>query len=198
MPHPDSLQPYRDRRSADRTPEPAGRLTPVPGSRIFVVQKHDATNLHWDFRLELDGVLKSWAVPKGPSTDPRDKRLAVTTEDHPLAYRNFEGTIPEGEYGAGTVLVWDRGTYRVLTERDDRAADPETAIEKGHIAVWLDGEKLKGGYALTRTRGRGEKSQWLLVKMRDEEADARRNPVSTQPESVISGRTLEEIAEEEG
>jgi DNA ligase D-like protein (predicted 3'-phosphoesterase) len=162
---------------------------------VFVIQKHDATTLHYDVRLEAAGVLKSWAVPKGPSTDPREKRLAMLTEDHPLGYASFEGVIPEGLYGAGPVIVWDTGTYRNLTERDGRPVPVEEAVEEGHVAVWLDGTKLTGGYALTRTgTGRGRRQKWLLVKMKDEGADARRNPVRTQPESVLSGRRIEELA----
>lgn len=157
----------------------------------FVIHKHDASSLHYDFRLEVDGVLKSWAVPKGPSTDPRAKRLAVEVEDHALSYGDFEGVISEG-YGKGTVLVWDRGTYRNLDEERSMA----DALAAGHARFWLDGEKLTGGWTLQRTRA-GEKPQWLLIKRRDEGADARRNPQSTQPESVKTGRTLEQVAEED-
>ena len=157
----------------------------------FVIHKHDASSLHYDFRLEVDGVLKSWAVPKGPSTDPRVKRLAVQVEDHQLSYGDFEGVISEG-YGAGTVIVWDRGTYRPL----DEEASMADALGAGHARFWLDGEKLRGGWTLQRTRG-GEKPQWLLIKRRDEGADARRNPQSTQPESVKTGRTIEEVADHE-
>jgi DNA ligase D-like protein (predicted 3'-phosphoesterase) len=163
-----------------------------------VIQKHDARNLHYDFRLEIDGVLASWAVPKGPSTDPREKRLAVRTEDHPLDYADFEGTIAAGEYGGGTVLVWDHGTYRNLKE-DDGVSMAE-ALADGHLTVWLEGEKLSGGYALTQTHMRGDPKNWLLVKMDDDEADARRNPTSTEPDSVLTGRSLDEVAadDEEG
>jgi len=134
-------------------------------------------------------VLKSWAVPKGPSTNVRDRRIAIRTEDHPLDYIDFEGVIEEGQYGAGTVIVWDTGTYRNLTERDGHEVPVDEAVEAGHVAVWLEGAKLRGGYALTRFRER----DWLLVKMRDEGADARRNPVRTQPESVLTGRTNEDL-----
>jgi DNA ligase D-like protein (predicted 3'-phosphoesterase) len=161
----------------------------------FVIQKHDASTLHYDFRLEVDGVLKSWAVPKGPSTDPREKRLAMPTDDHDLDYIDFEGTIPEGEYGAGTVLVWDTGPYHTLKTDDNGNPVPMgDSVNKGHITVWLDGEKIKGGYALTRV-AQGADERWLLVKMDDEEADARRNPVSTEPASVQTDRTLDEVAE---
>ena len=153
----------------------------------FVIHKHDASRLHYDFRLELDGVLKSWAVPKGPSTDPRQKRLAVEVEDHPVSYIDFEGVIGEG-YGSGAVSGWDAGTYRTLDEDRSMAE----ALESGHARVWLEGHKLRGGWSLVRT-GRGAKPQWLLIKRRDEEADARRRPTSTQRESVVSGRTIDEL-----
>ncbi|MGM0373982.1 MAG: DNA polymerase ligase N-terminal domain-containing protein [Chloroflexota bacterium] len=162
---------------------------------MFVIQKHDASNLHYDFRIEVEGVLKSWAVPKGPSTDPSEKRLALPTEDHPLAYANFEGVIPEDEYGGGTVLVWDRGSYRNLKEEEED--DPPSIsqqIKEGHVTLWLQGQKLSGGYALIRT-GSDDDARWLMIKMEDEKADARRNPTSTEPDSVITGRTLDEFRE---
>jgi DNA ligase D-like protein (predicted 3'-phosphoesterase) len=187
-----NLAKYRQKRDFRRTPEPSGRRRRRGARPRFVIQKHDATTLHYDFRLEAGGVLKSWAVPKGPSTSPRDKRLAMPTEDHPLDYADFEGVIPEGEYGAGPVIVWDTGTYRNLTEKDGREVPVENAVRKGHVKVWLEGQKLTGGYALTRI-GQGTKGRWILVKMDDEAADARRNPVNTQPESVLSGRTVEEL-----
>jgi DNA ligase D-like protein (predicted 3'-phosphoesterase) len=158
-----------------------------------VIQKHAASSLHYDFRLEVDGTLRSWAVPKGPSTDPREKRLAVEVEDHPLEYADFEGVIGAGSYGAGAVIVWDAGTYRNLDEERTLAE----ALEAGHARIWLEGEKLRGGWTLQRTRG-GEKPQWLLIKRRDEAADARRRPQSTQPESVRTGRTVEQVAREAG
>ncbi|WP_214021149.1 DNA polymerase ligase N-terminal domain-containing protein [Methanoculleus sp.] len=195
MAGPDTLDEYREKRDFSRTPEPPGEreATSLP---IFVIQKHHATTLHYDFRLEADGVLKSWAVPKGPSLDPKEKRLAVPTEDHPLDYADFEGVIPAGSYGAGTVLVWDRGTYQNLTEKDGRKIGVAEALGRGHVSVRLEGEKVRGGYALTRFRtGKGE--AWFLVKMDDAEADPTRNPVATEPRSVVSGRTLEEIAAEE-
>jgi DNA ligase D-like protein (predicted 3'-phosphoesterase) len=154
----------------------------------FVIQQHAARTLHYDFRLEAGGALKSWAVPKGLSTDPREKRLAVQVEDHQIGYADFEGAIGSG-YGAGRVIVWDRGTWRSLTD-----GPPEEALERGHLSFWLEGEKLRGGWTLHRTRG-GAKPQWLVIKRRDEGADARRDPVSTQPESVLSGRTLDEIGD---
>ena len=144
----------------------------------FVIQQHAATALHYDFRLEADGVLKSWAVPKGPSTDPRVKRLAVQVDDHSLAHADYEGP---------RVIIWHAGTWRPLT--DGPVAD---SLAKGHLSFWLEGEKLRGGWTLQRTGG-GAKPQWLLIKRRDEEADARRNPVSTQPESIKSGLTIDQV-----
>ena len=190
---PDRLKRYRQKRDPATTPEPGVREAPAPerrrtGEPRFVIQKHDATSLHYDFRLEVDGTLRSWAVPKGPSTDPRQKRLAVEVEDHPLDYADFEGVIGAG-YGSGAVIVWDAGTYRNLDEERSMAE----ALEAGHAKVWLEGEKLRGGWTLQRTHA-GAKPQWLLIKRRDEGADARRNPQSTQPESVKSGRTVEEVA----
>jgi DNA ligase D-like protein (predicted 3'-phosphoesterase) len=192
----DSLNEYRSKRDFRRTSEPSGGDRGPSEQAMFVIQKHDASTLHYDFRLEVNGVLKSWAVPKGPSTDPRQKRLAIPTEDHPLEYADFEGVIPEGEYGAGTVLVWDTGPYRNLQAEKEDLSDPsmEAAIDRGKVEVWLEGKKLKGGYALIRT-GKGHDSRWLLIKMDDECADARRNPTSTEPDSVLSGLTLEEIAD---
>jgi DNA ligase D-like protein (predicted 3'-phosphoesterase) len=192
----DTLGTYRDKRDPARTTEPpAGPKRRGRGRPRFVVHQHDATTLHYDFRLEAAGVLKSWAVPKGPSTNPKDKRLAMPTEDHPLDYADYEGLIPEGQYGAGPVIVWDAGSYRNLTERDGAAVPVERAVQDGHVAVWLEGRKLSGGYALTRI-GKGSRGRWLLVKMDDEAADARRKPVKTQPESVISGRTIQQVAAE--
>jgi len=201
----DPLARYREKRDFRKTSEPAGAKKSGKENRknIFVIQKHDASNLHYDFRLEVDGVLKSWAVPKGPSTDPRDKRMAVPTEDHPLDYADFEGVIPEGEYGAGTVMVWDIGPYTNL--RADKGKDHDKkkgtktmqeSLAAGKVEIWLEGKKIRGGYALIQT-GKGKNERWLLIKMKDAEADARRNPVSTEPDSALSGRTLEEIHEQD-
>jgi DNA ligase D-like protein (predicted 3'-phosphoesterase) len=192
---PDPLRDYRAKRDLTRSPEPPGGHLRRRGEPIFVVQKHAARSLHYDFRLEVGGVLKSWAVPKGPSTDPREKRLAMAVEDHPLEYAEFEGVIGDGEYGAGAVIVWDTGSYRNLTERDGAEVPLEQALAEGHAKVELRGQKLRGGYALTRTGGEG-RERWLLVKTRDAEADARRRPVSTEPESVVSGRTVEQVVAE--
>ncbi len=191
----DKLKEYKSKRDFDKTSEPRGGSR-SKGGRAFVIQKHDASNLHYDLRLEIDGVLKSWAVPKGPSTDPSEKRMALETEDHPLGYKDFEGVIPEDEYGAGPVMVWDRGTYKNQKREKGRLLAMDKAYDKGRIEVWLDGDKLKGGYALIRT-GKKSDNRWLLIKMKDDEADARRNPVSSQPKSVLSGRTLKQIESDE-
>lgn len=193
---------YQRKRDFARTPEPqAAGAKPKPGRwPLFVIQQHAATSMHFDFRLEAAGALKSWAVPKGPSTDPRDKRLAMPTEDHPLSYVDFEGVIPVGEYGGGPMIVWDRGVYENRSV-DKRGHDVSVAkaVELGSVKVWLHGQKIGGGYALVRTGSRpGERPRWLLVKERDAEADARRNPTRTQPESVVSGRTLKQVLADEG
>lgn len=187
----DALREYLDKRNLDVSGEPGGG-DPAERPR-FVIQRHDASTLHYDVRLEVDGVLKSWAVPKGPSTDPRDKRFATPTEDHPLDYIDFEGRIPEDQYGGGTVIVWDTGTYQNITEADGALVPMAQALEAGHAKVWLQGRKLSGGYAFTRARLGGRDDQWLLVKVDDAGADRRRNPVSTQPESVLSGRTNQDL-----
>jgi len=185
------LSEYRKKRDFRKTPEPCGReeheSLPSP---LFVIQEHDASSLHYDLRLETGGVLASWAVPKGPSTVKGKKRLAVRTENHPLQYAAFEGVIPEGEYGGGRMIVWDRGTYRSMEGEEENRQVPESALEDGHIRVWLEGSKLRGGYSLSRM-GKGKK--WLLTKLDDDAADARRNPVKTEPESVLSGKTVEQI-----
>ena len=162
---------------------------------IFVIQKHDASRLHYDFRIEVDGALKSWAVPKGLSTDPGAKRLAIRTDDHDLDYADFEGVIPDGEYGAGTVLVWDSGTFENRTEHDGEAVNIGSALDNGHAVICLRGKKLSGGYTLQRIRDKASE-QWLIIKVDDDDADARRNPVSTQPESVRTGRNIEEVADD--
>jgi bifunctional non-homologous end joining protein LigD len=158
----DPLALYNAKRDFAKTAEPAGTLAPGNGNS-FIVQKHDATRLHWDFRLELDGVLKSWAVTRGPSLDPNEKRLAVRTEDHPLSYATFEGTIPKGEYGGGTVMLWDRGTWSVI-----KGKSPED-LEKGHLHFVLDGERMKGEWLLIRLKPRGKEKRenWLLRKIDD-------------------------------
>ncbi|HEX9052367.1 MAG TPA: DNA ligase D [Anaeromyxobacter sp.] len=184
---PDRLERYRRMRDPGRTPEPFGRPggDPLLAPRLFVVQKHAARRLHWDFRLELGGTLRSWAVPKGPSFDPADKRMAVEVEDHPIEYANFEGTIPAGNYGAGAVIVWDRGTWTPL-------GDPYEGLEQGKLVFQLSGYKLRGEWTLVRTRPQGGKQQWLLMKHR---GDAWAGPGRALPqESVLSGRLLEDVA----
>ncbi|MGV3764582.1 MAG: DNA ligase D [Chitinophagaceae bacterium] len=186
------LTQYKKKRDLRATPEPAGGRAPAAGKLRFVVQKHDARSLHYDFRLEMNGVLKSWAVPKGPSTQPSDKRLAVMVEDHPFDYRNFEGTIPEGNYGAGTVIVWDEGFYEpIVPVKSKKAAEKELnkQLKSGSLKVRLFGSKLKGEYALVHTK-QSEKS-WLLIKHKDEYATS--TDVTRKTRSVKSGKTLEEI-----
>ncbi len=193
MPDTERLKRYHDRRDFRASPEPSGDAQPSEGSPVFVIQKHDASSLHYDLRLEVEGVLKSWSIPKGPSTDPRQRRLAIQTEDHPIEYADFEGVIPEGEYGAGTVIVWDHGTFQNLrAEKEGDGASLKASLEEGKLEVWLNGEKLRGGYALIHW-GEPEKNHWLLIKMQDEQADARRKPTRTQPLSSKTGRTLDEV-----
>jgi DNA ligase D-like protein (predicted 3'-phosphoesterase) len=191
----DKLSACKRKRDLGRTPDLKGKSKRTKKRRIYVIQKHDASRLHYDLRLEINGVLKSWAVPKGPSTDPSEKRLAVETEDHPLGYEDFEGVIPENEYGAGTVMVWDIGGYENTKQRNGGQKAMTKCYDDGEIEVKLNGKKLKGGYVLKRFR-RGKKPQWLLIKMRDADADARRNPVSSQPKSALSNRTLKQIAKD--
>lgn len=193
----DKLKEYREKRDFRRTGEPAGAAGRPEQEPVFVVQQHDASRMHWDFRLQIGGVLVSWAVPKGPSTDPGKRRLAVRTEDHPLEYARFEGRIPDGQYGAGVVIVWDAGTFDNVSEKDGERLLAAEALDAGHVTVRLHGEKLAGGYSLIHAKMGGEDKNWLLVKVDDEYADARKNPVSTQPRSVVSGRTLAEVAGEE-
>lgn len=185
----EKLKSYNNKRNFKKTKEPKGSSSSSNDDPIFVIQHHDASNLHYDFRLEHDGILKSWAIPKGPSTNPKDTRLAIETEDHPLDYHNFEGHIPESEYGGGDVIVWDHGTYDHITEKDDKAISFKAAYDKGHITVILHGEKLQGGYTLIHTND----DKWLLKKTKDAASDARRNPTKTEPGSVISGKTIEDI-----
>ncbi|MGC9515603.1 DNA polymerase ligase N-terminal domain-containing protein, partial [Methanocrinis sp.] len=166
------------------------------GKPRYSIQKHRSKRLHYDLRLEVEGVLKSWAVPKGPSLDTKTKRLAVPTEDHPLDYIDFEGTIPEGEYGAGGVIVWDMGTYENTTESDGEEVPIAEALEKGHATVFLSGKKLSGGFALTRT-GRGKNERWILVKMKDDFARPDLDILEEKPDSALTGRSVEEVAGEE-
>ena len=205
----DALDAYRSKRHFGATPEPSGSAaTPEPSGSAeeaapagsttglrFVVQEHSARRHHYDVRFEVEGVMASWAVPKGPSLDPSVKRLAVHVEDHPLDYRTFEGTIPRGEYGAGAVIVWDEGTYRNDSTLNGRPIDVRRAIDKGHLTVWLEGHKLRGGWTLVRTAGDGD--NWLMIKRDDEH----RRPAAAgdlPDASVLSGRTVAEVAADAG
>jgi len=191
------LKDYRKKRDFEITPEPAGGMEAKasPGKALsYVIQKHQASHLHYDFRLEWDGVLLSWAVPKGPSLDPPVKRLAMQVEDHPVEYGGFEGAIPEGEYGGGTVMVWDRGTW------EPEVADVKAALAKGDLKFTLHGAKLKGSWVLVRTRGSfggGGRASWLLIKHRDPFA-SKRDITVEEPRSALMGRLLAEIAREAG
>ena len=194
------LAEYRAKRRFDVTPEPPPRFkkggTPKPLE--FVVQKHRAGHLHYDFRLEHEGVMLSWAVPKGPSLDPAVKRLAMQTEPHPMDYNQFEGVIPEGEYGGGTVMIWDYGTYTAAGDEDDPEAALRAGYRKGDFKFVLRGKRLRGSWVLVRTKGRGDRSrqgQWLLIKHRDEAADPDMDPTEEHQTSARTGRTMDEIAE---
>ena len=200
MPKTNNLKGYRSKRDFKKSPEPSGKKTMGKKTKnpVFVIHKHDASQLHYDFRLEVDGVLKSWAVPKGPSTDPNEKRLAVHVEDHPFDYADFEGVIPQGQYGAGRVIVWDTGTYRNIKKNKSGEEIPVArALKMGTVEVQLAGKKLRGGYALIQTKMRGQKKNWLLVKTKDKTARSRRDPIKSEPKSVLTGRTIEEIDAEE-
>ena len=207
----EALAEYRRRRDFAHTAEPEGggaAAQPAanadapasgwPEKPVFVVQKHAASSLHYDFRLELGGVLKSWAVPKGPSLDPADKRLAMRVEDHPLEYAAFEGTIPKGEYGGGTVLLWDFGWWEpdlawMKSAKGHGPTDPEAALTAGELKFIIHGQKLGGSWALVQMKGRGDKN-WLLLKHRDEMARPGTSIVSDAPDSVATGRSLDQIA----
>jgi DNA ligase D-like protein (predicted 3'-phosphoesterase) len=190
----DRLRDYHGKRDFGRTGEPRGQRTSTGDEPRFVVQIHDARTLHFDFRLQVDDVLKSWSIPKGPSDDPRDKRLAVPTEDHPLEYEEFEGVIPAGEYGGGTVIVWDHGTYEPLShDRKGRSVDFGESLEHGHAKFRLHGSKLHGEYALTRFRD-GKDESWLLVKASERHAPGHGTPDPRRARSVRSGRTLAQVA----
>ena len=186
---------YRKKRDFEKTAEPSGEVAVTPSKRRrFVIQKHDATRLHYDLRLEFDGVFKSWAVTRGPSLDPHDKRLAVEVEDHPLDYGDFEGTIPKGQYGGGTVQLWDRGYWE--------ADDPEKGFKKGDLKFTLDGEKLHGSWVLVRMRhdrNGGKRTNWLLIKHRDDfSREDKGNIILGEDKSVASGRAMSEIAKGKG
>ncbi len=194
----DSLSKYREKRDFKKTAEPSGSTEVKPSNRRrFVIQKHDATRLHYDLRLELDGVFKSWAVTKGPSLDPHDKRLAVEVEDHPLEYGDFEGTIPQGQYGGGTVQIWDRGTWEPEGDKT-----PEQALADGDLKFTLEGERLHGSWVLVRMkhdRFGGKRVNWLLIKHRDAAArEGDGDAVLAEDRSVASGRAMVAIAAGEG
>lgn len=186
-----SLIRYKEKRDFKKTSEPEGGKAKA-GQLIFVVQKHAASRLHYDFRLEMEGVLKSWAVPKGPSTDPATKRLAMMVEDHPYNYRDFEGVIPKGEYGGGTVIVWDQGTYEPIEEIEGKKAQDKHLLKQlkdGSVKIVLHGKKLKGEWALVRTKQ--SENSWLLIKHRDKYASE--TEVTDKSKSVVSGKTIEQI-----
>ncbi len=187
-----ALNKYKEKRDFKKTPEPASGKKSGKGALIFVVQKHNATNLHYDFRLEVDGVLKSWAVPKGPSLNPADKRLAMMVEDHPFDYKDFEGIIPKGEYGGGEVIIWDNGTYHALSTEDKKESERlmGEGLAKGEIKFVLNGSKLKGEFVLVKMKGRGENA-WLLIKHRD--SFASKENILEQANSVVSGNSIEDL-----
>src|ERR1700744_1697845 len=188
-----SLEKYVKKRDFTKTAEPKTGKSKDKDHLAFVVQKHDASHLHYDFRLEMDGGLKSWAVPKGPSTDPKTKRLAMMVEDHPFDYRNFEGLIPQGQYGGGTVIVWDEGTYEPIEEIKGKKAQEKhllAQLKAGSLKIKLHGEKLEGEYALVKTYGMGENG-WLLIKHNDEYAS--QDDITKEDQSVLSGKTIEQM-----
>jgi DNA ligase D-like protein (predicted 3'-phosphoesterase) len=192
-----SLSEYNQKRNFNSTLEPEGKMKLSSTELIFVVQKHAASHLHYDFRLEMDGVLKSWAIPKGPSMNPADKRLAIMVEDHPYSYKDFEGTIPEGNYGAGNVIVWDNGTY-ILADKDTLDKDErklQSDLQKGHLNFILNGKKLKGEFALVKLKTKQENS-WLLIKSKDQYANDK--DILLQDKSVLSNRTLESMETKSG
>jgi bifunctional non-homologous end joining protein LigD len=189
------LEEYRRKRDFSRTAEPRGGKVRAAKKLAYVIQKHSARNLHYDLRLELDGVMRSWAVPKGPSLDPSVKRLAMQVEDHPIEYNGFEGTIPKGEYGGGTVMIWDRGTYQYGGDDPDPIEGLRRGYEKGDFKFVLHGKRLRGSWVLVRIRrGSPSKPQWLLMKHRDEFADTETDVTEEYQTSVTTGRTMEEIA----
>ncbi len=196
---PEPLKTYRAKRDFTKTKEPSGRKRVTPGKRLrFVIQKHAATRLHYDLRLEVDGVFKSWAVTRGPSLDPHERRLAVEVEDHPLDYGDFEGVIPKGQYGGGTVMLWDRGYWEL--EKGKSIGD---ALKKGHLSFTFDGKRLHGGWSLVRIRNDrngGKRNNWLLIKHDDETAHPSDDDalLDKNETSVASGRSMEMIAEGKG
>jgi bifunctional non-homologous end joining protein LigD len=192
------LEEYRRKRDFSKTAEPEGGRARERKKLQFVIQKHAASRIHYDLRLELDGVMKSWAVPKGPSLDPSVKRLAMEVEDHPIEYNSFEGTIPQGEYGGGTVMLWDRGTYEYGGADPDPIEGLRRGYQKGDFKFILKGKRLKGSWALVRMRRDRGRAQWLLIKHRDEFAEPESDVAADYQASVATGRTMEEIAEGKG
>src|SRR5687768_5564295 len=190
-----SLSEYKKKRHFNKTPEPEGKEASGRGDKLlFVVQKHAASHLHYDFRLELKAALKSWAVPKGPSMNPADKRLAMLVEDHPFDYKDFEGIIPKGNYGAGTVIIWDQGTYEPAEQLPSRSAQEKALLKafySGSMRIKLNGKKLKGEFALVQSKGR-EENAWLLMKKTDEASST--EDITLEDKSVVSGKTLEQVA----
>lgn len=196
---PDLLKKYKQMRDFGDTPEPAGKTKKLAKGPIFVIQKHQASHLHYDFRLEMEGVLKSWAVPKGPSYDPAVRRLAMMTEDHPYDYAAFEGVIPEGNYGAGNVIIWDQGRWEFIEPGDD----PVAALKSGKLTFRMHGKKMFGEWALVKIRGKGSSgvkgekgNEWLLLKHRDEFANEKVDVTRIAPRSVVSNRTIDEVSPE--
>ena len=185
-----TLDKYIQKRDFKSTAEPAGKIKESGNELIFVVQKHAATNLHYDFRLEMEGLLRSWVIPKGPTLNPGDKRLALMVEDHPYEYKDFEGTIAEGNYGAGNVIIWDRGTYYAVETQDYKSSENELVegLKNGHINFILKGEKLKGEFSLIKLKGK-LKNAWLIIKKNDNYATE--NDILKENKSVVSSRTLE-------
>jgi bifunctional non-homologous end joining protein LigD len=192
---PDLLKKYKQMRDFGDTPEPAGRTKKLAKGPIFVIQKHQASHLHYDFRLEMEGVLKSWAVPKGPSYDPTVRRLAMMTEDHPYDYAAFEGVIPAGNYGAGNVIIWDQGQWEFIEPGDD----PVAALKSGKLTFRMFGKKMFGEWALVKIRGKSgsdKGNEWLLLKHRDEFANEKIDITTFAPRSVVSNRTIDEVSPE--
>jgi DNA ligase D-like protein (predicted 3'-phosphoesterase) len=190
----DRLKKFIGKRDFSVTPEPKGGRAKRGRFPSFVIQKHAASRLHYDFRLEDEGVLKSWAVPKGPSMKAGEKRLAMPTEDHPMDYADFEGIIPQGQYGGGTVIVWDRGVFLNLTHKKDKILPLAEGIRHGHVRIWIEGKKIRGGFSLTRMGPAGAKTPWILVKLEDTAAGPKAEPVEAKPASVISKKTIEQMA----
>jgi len=189
------LEEYSKKRDFSISPEPADSQKRKKSDKpIFVIQKHFASHLHFDVRLEIDGVLVSWAVPKGPSLNPEEKRLAVHTENHPLAYAEFEGVIPKGQYGAGVVMIWDHGTFKNIGEEKEQKISLAQSLKEGKIEVFFQGKRVKGGFAFIRFKD--EKNQWLLIKMKDKYADKNIDLVKKEVTSIVTDRTKEEIEQD--